>query len=196
RAAIAAAERDWQSALARVHAAAATAGRAEADLARHKYLLAQRAVPQERYDQVLATARAARADVDSMRALARGAQKVVEQQRLRLQQALSKEGEANRNAPRQISIREASVEAKQAAVKAAEAAVERAQLDLGYTRIVAPFAGVVGKRSVEPGQHVQPGEELVAVVAQDDLWVTANFKETQLERLRPGQKVRIKIDAL
>ncbi|HEY1586693.1 MAG TPA: HlyD family efflux transporter periplasmic adaptor subunit, partial [Polyangia bacterium] len=65
-----------------------------------------------------------------------------------------------------------------------------------YCKVVAPVAGVVGKRSVEPGQRVQPGEALVAVVALDDLWVTANFKETQLEHLRIGQSVRIKVDAL
>ena len=196
RAAIAAAEKEHQSALARVHGAEATDARAEADLARYKYLIAQRAVPQERFDQIEATAKATRADLDSARALARSAQKSVEQQQLKLQQALSRQGEANRNAPRQISIREANLAAKEAAVKAAEAAVERAKLDLAYCKVVAPVAGVVGKRDVEPGQHVQPGEELLAVVALDDLWVTANFKETQLEHLRIGQSVRIKVDAL
>ena len=196
RAAIAAAGRDYQSSLARVKASEANGARAEADLARYKYLLGQRAIPQERYDQVVATAKAARADTDSARALARSAQKTVEQQQARLQQALSRQGEANRNAPHQLSIREANIAAKEAAVKAAEAAVERAKLDLSYTKIAAPVAGVVGKRSVEPGQRVQPGEELLSVVALGDLWVTANFKETQLRRLRIGQKVRIKVDAL
>ena len=196
RAAIAAAERDYQSSLARVKASEANGARAEADLARYKYLLGQRAIPEERFDQVLATAKTARADVDSARALARSAQKSVEQQQARLQQALSRQGEANRNAPHQLSIKEANIAAKEAAVKAAEAAVERAKLDLSYTKIAAPVAGIVGKRSVEPGQRVQPGEELLSVVALGDLWVTANFKETQLRRLRIGQKVRIKVDAL
>lgn len=196
RAAIAAAERDYQASLARVKASEANGARAEADLTRYKYLLGQRAIPQERYDQVLATAKAARADVDSARALARSAQKSVEQQQARLQQALSRQGEANRNAPHQLNIKEANIAAKEAAVKAAEAAVERAKLDLSYTKIAAPVAGVVGKRSVEPGQRVQPGEELLSVVALGDLWVTANFKETQLRRLRIGQTVRIKVDAL
>ena len=196
RAAIAAAERDYQSALARVKAAEANGTRAEADLARYKYLLSQRAIPEQRYDAALATAKAARADVESARALARGAQKEVDQQKSQLQQALSRQGEANRNAPHQLSIREANIAAKEAAVKAADAALERAKLDLSYTKIMAPVAGVVGKRSVEPGQHVQPGEEMLSVVALGDLWVTANFKETQLNHLRVGQKVRIKVDAL
>jgi len=196
RAAVEAATRDHQSALAHVKAAAANQARADADLARYKYLLGQRAIPEERYDAIVAADKATRAEADSARALARSAQKSVEQQQARLQQALSRAGEAHRTAPEQLTIREANIAAKEAAVKAAEAAVERAKLDLEYTRIVAPVAGVVGNRSVEPGQRVQPGEPLLGVVALDDLWVTANFKETQLRRLRPGQKVRIKVDAL
>jgi membrane fusion protein (multidrug efflux system) len=196
RAAIIAAERDHQAALARVQAAVANQARADADLARYKYLLAQRAIPQERYDAYLAANKSARAETDSARALAHSAQKTVVQQEARLKQAESRAGEANRNAPHQLSIREANIAAKKAAVQAAEAAVERARLDLEYTRIVAPFAGIVGNRSVEIGQHVLPGEQLLAVVDLDDLWVTANFKETQLRHLRPGQSVRIKVDAL
>jgi len=196
RAAVAAAERDSQSALAHVKAAAANQARADADLARYKYLLAQRAIPQERYDSIVAVDKTARAEADATRAQAHAAQKSVEQAEARLQQALSRAGEAHRNAPAELTIREANIAAKEAAVKAAEAAVERAKLDLEYTRIVAPVSGVVGHRSVELGQRVQAGEPLVAVVALDDLWVTANFKETQLRRLRPGQSVRIKVDAL
>jgi membrane fusion protein (multidrug efflux system) len=196
RAAIIAAERDHQAALARVQAAVANQARADADLARYKYLLAQRAIPQERYDAYLAANKSARAETDSARALAHSAQKTVVQQEARLKQAESRAGEANRNAPHQLSIREANIAAKKAAVQAAAAAVERARLDLEYTRIVAPFAGIVGNRSVEIGQHVLPGEQLLAVVDLDDLWVTANFKETQLRRLRAGQSVRIKVDAL
>jgi membrane fusion protein (multidrug efflux system) len=196
RAAIVSAEREYQSALARVQVATANQARADADLARYKYLLAQRAIPQERFDAYLAAAKAARAETDSSRALAHSAKKTVEQQEARLQQAQSRAGEANRNAPHQISIREAAVSAREAAVKVAEANVARARLDLEYTHIVAPFAGVIGNRSVELGQHVQPGEQLLGVVDLADLWVTANFKETQLRHLAPGQSVRIKVDAL
>ncbi len=196
RAAVAAAERDAQAALARVASANATNVRAQADLARNQYLISQRAIPQATFDQFAATAKAARADVASAQATARAAQKAVEEQRARLEEALSRHGEVTRNAPRQLSIRQANIDAKEAAVKAAEAAVERARLDLEYTRVVAPFNGVVGKRTVERGQHVQPGEQLLAVVDLDDLWVTANFKETQLRLLRIGQKVHVKVDAL
>jgi membrane fusion protein, multidrug efflux system len=84
---------------------------------------------------------------------------------------------------------------RKAAVQAARAALNQALLDLSYTKIIAPVSGIVGKRSVEVGQRVQPGEELLAIVRDEDLWVTANFKETQLERIRPGQRATIYVDA-
>lgn len=196
KAAVDAAQRDYQSGVAKVHAAEATSERAQADLKRNEYLLAQRAITQQKYDEVLATAKAAAADVASARAAARAAQKTIDEQKGRLQQAIFRQGEVVKNAPRQLVIKKASIEAKQAAVKAAEAALARAKLDLEYTRIVAPFDGVVGKRTVEQGQHVQPGEQLLGLVDLNDVWVTANFKETQLRKLQIGQKVRISVDAL
>ncbi|MCU1276539.1 MAG: secretion protein HlyD family protein [bacterium] len=196
RAAVLAAERDAQSAQAKLYAADAADARAQADLARYKYLLGQRAIPPERYDAVTATAKSTHAEVESARALSRAAQKSIDQQQARLRQAMSRRGEVAKNAPRQLTIRQANIDAKAAAVQAAKAAVERARLDLEYTRIVAPLAGIIGKRSVELGQRVQPGESLLAVVDLDDLWVTANFKETQLRELRVGQPVRITVDAL
>lgn len=195
RASVDGAERDAQAALARVHAAEANNARAQADLVRNRFLIQQRAIPPQRYDEIVATAKAAEAELRSQQASARAAEKNVDEQRAKLQQALSRAGEVEKNAPRQLSIKQANIDAKEAAVKVAEAAVARAKLDLEYTRVVAPFAGVVGKRSAEPGARVQPGEQLMALVDVDDLWVTANFKETQLHQLRVGQKVRIKIDA-
>jgi membrane fusion protein, multidrug efflux system len=196
RAAVAAAERDAQAALARVHAAEATDARAQADLARNRFLIGQRAIAPQRFDEIAATAKAAHAELASQQATARAAQKAVDEQRARLQQALSRAGEAQKNAPHQLSIKQANTDAKTAAVKIAEANVARAKLDLDYTRITAPLAGVVGRRSAEPGQRVQPGEQLLAIVALDDLWVTANFKETQLRQLRIGQSVHVHVDAL
>jgi membrane fusion protein (multidrug efflux system) len=78
----------------------------------------------------------------------------------------------------------------------AQADLDQASLNYGYTRITAPMSGVIGKKGVEPGQRVQPGESLLAVVPLDDVWVTANFKENQLRRMRPGQPVDIHVDAL
>jgi membrane fusion protein (multidrug efflux system) len=85
---------------------------------------------------------------------------------------------------------------REAAVNEAQAELDQALLNLSYTKITAPMDGVIGKKSVEPGQRVQPGESLLAVVRLDDVWVTANFKEDQLRRMRPGQPVDIHVDAL
>ena len=91
---------------------------------------------------------------------------------------------------------EKQIASRQAVVAAAKAALEQARLNLSYTRILSPVAGVVGKKSVEVGQQVEPGQQLLAIVPLDDLWVTANFKETQLRRIRRGQHVSIHVDAL
>jgi membrane fusion protein (multidrug efflux system) len=195
-AAVAAAERDYQSAEARRTAARAEATRATVDEKRYRYLVRERAIPEERWDQVEATARTARAALASASALARSARKAVEQQRARRSQAESRQLEAQKNAPRTLDQRQSLLEARRAAVKIAEAQVARARLDLEYTRVCAPFDGVVGRRAVEPGQRVQPGEQLLALVDLGHLWVTANFKETQLGRLRIGQHARISVDAL
>ncbi len=88
------------------------------------------------------------------------------------------------------------IASREAAVSAAQAAVDQALLNLEYTRIVAPMSGVVGKKTVETGQQVQPGQQLLAIVPLDDIWVTANFKETQIRRMKPGQRATIYVDAI
>ncbi len=96
---------------------------------------------------------------------------------------------ATRSAQKAISSREASVQA-------AQAELDQALLNLSYTRILAPFGGVIGKKTVEVGQRVQPGEQLMAIVGLDDIWVTANFKETQVRRMHRGEQATIHVDAL
>ncbi len=80
-------------------------------------------------------------------------------------------------------------------VKQAQANVNQARLNLGYTNIVAPVSGIVSRKVAEPGMHVTPGQEIMAIVPLDDVWVTANFKETQLAHMRPGDHVRMTVDA-
>jgi len=88
------------------------------------------------------------------------------------------------------------IASRAAMVAAAQASLDQARLNLSYTRIVAPVGGVVGKKTVEVGQRIDPGQQLLAIVPLDDLWVTANFKETQLRRIKLGQRVSIHVDAL
>ena len=93
-------------------------------------------------------------------------------------------------------MKRAAVVSEQAAAKTEEVALERAKLNLDYTKIVAPVAGIVMKRTAEVGTHVGAGQQLLTIAQTDDLWVTANFKETQLRSLRPGQKAVLHVDAL
>ena len=195
-AALSAAARDHDAALAAVRESLAGQQKADADLARYKYLLGQQAVPRERYDAIVETAKSATAGVDSARARAKAAAKSVEQAQARVAQAESRSQEASQNAPHQLFVQRANIAARQAAVRAAKSALEQARLNLGYTRIVAPYDGLVGRRNVEPGNHVTPGQELLALVDTRELYVTANFKETQLHEIAVGQHVRVHVDAL
>jgi len=95
---------------------------------------------------------------------------------------------------KQVSMRTADAQAKVAKVAQARAALDAAVLNLSYTNIIAPVDGVATHKQVEPGQIVQAGQGLMVVVPLQDVWVTANFKETQLKNMRPGQKAEVKVD--
>jgi membrane fusion protein, multidrug efflux system len=94
-----------------------------------------------------------------------------------------------------LAIQQASSQSKQADVARDQAALDQAALNLTYTKIFAPATGVATKKNVEVGTRVSPGQELLAVVPLDDIWITANFKETQLKQVHPGQRVTVKVDA-
>jgi membrane fusion protein, multidrug efflux system len=111
-------------------------------------------------------------------------------------QAQSKLTRYRRTAPQQIAIRRATIASNQASAQSAQAQVETAQLKLSYTKIVAPVDGIVLKRSAEIGSHVAAGQQLMQIAQVGDLWVTANFKETQLRGIRPQQSARLHVDAL
>jgi membrane fusion protein (multidrug efflux system) len=194
-AAVAWAERDFLANQGRLREAEANNARAQLDLARYKDLVAKDEVPRMTYDQALASANAQAAGVDSARAAVEASQKLVDQRRAQLAQSQSRLGEASRTAPERLEISRANVAAKEADVQVARARQEQAQLNVSYTKLFAPVSGVVTKRSVEVGNHVQPGQQLYLVAQLDDLWVTANFKETQLRHIRPGQRVNIWVDA-
>jgi membrane fusion protein (multidrug efflux system) len=194
-AALAAAERDQLAAQSHVLEVEANNAKAQADLARYKTLVDKNEVSRSDYDQVVSASKSYAASVDSARASADAAQKVVEQRRAQLEMSRSMMESARVNAPNQVAISRANLQSKQADVQAAQAALDRAQLDLSYCQIVAPVAGVVTKRTVEPGEHVSKGQRLVTLADLSDLWVTANFKESQLRQMHPGQSVTISVDA-
>jgi len=152
-------------------------------------LLASNTVPQQEYDQRETAADVAQAAV----AVAR---KRVDQRMSRLQQAQTRLNEARANAPRQLVAREAGVSVRQANLELTQAQLRQAQLNLSYAKVAAPVAGIIGKRSVNLGDRVQPGQQLMSLTQNDDLWVTANFRETQIEHMKAGQPVSVHVDAI
>jgi membrane fusion protein (multidrug efflux system) len=193
---VAAAERNYQSALAKVAESEANNVKAQADVGRYRPLAASDEVPQEQFAQVEANAKALAATVDANRQAAAAAQKQVDQAREQLAQAKERAAETTSNAPRQVAIRRANVASRQAALAAAQAQLDQAALNLSYCKIATPVGGIVAKRIAEVGQHVAPGQQVFLISQIDDLWVTADFRETQLKLMQPGQSVRIHVDAL
>jgi membrane fusion protein (multidrug efflux system) len=194
-AAVAGAERDLAAAEAHQREVEANNAKAQADVARYRALVDKDEVAREQYDTVVAAAKAQAAAVDSARASAEASRKVVDQRRAQLAQSESRQNQANRNAPHEVAASRANVRLKQASAKAVQTRLDKALLNLSYTTVVAPVEGVIGTRSVEIGATVQPGQQLFTIAQISDIWVTANFKETQLQHIHPGQHVTIAVDA-
>jgi membrane fusion protein (multidrug efflux system) len=186
---------------ARLQEAQANATRASRDLERMKQLIVKDEVSQQQYDAAVAAADAAKATVDSARAAineATQAVSVAESRRVQATNALTQAEAELRTAhtgPEQVAVTRARAASAAARVLQAKAVLEQAKLNLAYTIIKAPMAGRVSKKSVEPGQVIQAGQPLMAIVPLDDIWVTANFKETELKNMRPGQRATVEVDA-
>ena len=195
-AAVAAAQHDRDAAAARLAEAEANNSKAQSDLARYKILIANEEVSQQEFDQVDAAAKAQAANVAANRSAVESASRVVDQRKAQVEQARTRLAQYRQNAPRQLAMRQAAVQSQQANEQSAKAQLELAQLRLSYTRVTSPVAGIVMKRSAEVGAHVSAGQQLLMIAETDDLWVTANFKETQLARIQPGQKATVHVDAI
>ena len=192
---ISGAEKNYAAAQANVRLAQANSVKAQSDLERYKQLVAKDEISKQQYDQAIASAEAAAATVDSAKAEATAAQQQVAQARERLRQAQA-DFKNSQTAPKQMAVIEARKNSAEALVEKNQALLDQAQHNLDYTHIVAPLDGVIGRRSVEVGQNVQPGQEMMSEVPIKDLWITANFKETQVRKMKVGQPVKIHIDAL
>jgi membrane fusion protein, multidrug efflux system len=199
---VASAEQEYQSALAQVRLAQANHNNDEAEVVRYKSLVDKDEVSREQYDTKVTTAKASQATVEANQAVADSRRKQVDQARAQVNTAVAqlntakaRERLAQQNAPRNLAIQQANVQSRQADVDKDRAALDQAKLNLEYCRIYSPVTGVATKKSAQIGTRVSPGQELLSVVPLDDLWITANFKETQLKQMRPGQRVTIKVDA-
>ena len=193
---LAVAQRQFEAAQATLREAAANDLKAQDDVTRYKPLAAKDEIPQRQYSQAVNSQNATAAAVDAAGASAAAAEQTVTQARARLAQAQAQLRAAGTR-PEQIAAQRSRALAAEAETQRAAAALQQAQLNLQYTTIVAPVSGIVGQRSVQPGQNVSPGQQLMTIVPLDsqNLWVTANFKETQLKYMRPGQPASISIDA-
>jgi membrane fusion protein (multidrug efflux system) len=191
---VGAAGQELESAKAELAAAEANAQKTDADLSRYAQLVARQDVSRQQYDQAVAAAKANRAAVASADAVVRADQQIMQEAQGKLLQAKATL-QSSQTAPEQVSLAHAKYDSANAQVERRKAELEQAELNLSYTIIRSPVNGIVGKKSVEIGQNVGVGQELVDVVPLDDVWITANFKETQLRHMRPGDAVEIKVDA-
>lgn len=194
RAGIAAAKQQYDAANAQLAQAEANNTKAQTDLQRYKILVDKQEISAQQYDQAIAAAKASAAAVDAAHAQASAAQAQVNQAQGKLAQADANLRGAH-TAPQQIEATRSKAESAQAIAQRFKAQLDQAQLNLQYTTIVAPVSGVVTQRTVEIGQNVSIGQQLMKIVNLDDIWVTANFKETQLRNMHPGQRVTISVDA-
>jgi len=171
------------------------------DLARYKTLVAKDEISRQQYDAAVAAEAATQAAVESARADVARAEQAIQVAQSQVAQARAAVAEAQagvqaaQTAPQQVASSRAQYSSAQARIDQARAMVNQAELNLQYTTIRAPVAGVIGNRTVQVGQVVQTGQALMAVVPLEEIYVTANFKETQLHHMLPGQEAIISVDA-
>ncbi len=187
RANLAAAQKEADAARAQLRRSQADYEKAAADLQRYTGLYQKQEISRQQFDTAVAAEQMGKANVEATAAAVSAAQSRVTQAEAQVRAA--------QTAPQQIQVTQERAGAAGAQVEQKRAAVEQAELNLQYTTITAPVSGIVSKRNVEPGQVVQPGQPLVSIVNLEDLWTTANFKETQLKSMRVGQPANIEVDA-
>lgn len=193
---LSAARKDVQQLTAQLAQAQANDRQAQLEKDRAEKLLSTGAVSQADFDARVNGAAATSAAVSAIEQSLAAARDRVLQQQAAITSVASRLDEVQSNAPRQVATRQASVAFRQAAVDLAKAQLAQAERNVAYTQILAPISGVVAKKAVAVGDHVAPGQSIVALSQTDDLYVTANYRETQLEPIHPGQPAAVHVDAL
>jgi membrane fusion protein, multidrug efflux system len=179
----------------------ANALKAQKDLARYKDLVDKDEISKQDYDSAQAAADVSSAQVQSAKAQVVAAQHALDQAVAQVNQAKAQLATAEvqyrqyrQVEPKQIAVTQARYKQAEAQAKQSQAALDQAKLNLSYTLIKAPVNGLVSRKTAEPGMQVSPGQQLMSLIPLDDIWVTANFKETQLKHMRVGQAVEIEVD--
>lgn len=194
KAGIAAARQQFEAAKAQLAQAEANNVKAQNDLVRYKQLVDKQEISQQQYDQAVAAARANAATVDAARASADAAAAQVEQAQGKLLQAEADLRTAQ-TAPQTVQVSRSRAQSAQATAERKRAELQQAELNLTYTKVIAPVTGIISNRTVELGQNVQANQEMLKLIPLDDIWVTANFKETELREMKAGQSASISVDA-
>ncbi len=193
-ASVAQAERQLEAAHASVAQADANSIKAQQDLERYKPLVEKDVISKQQFDSAVAAADSAKAAVANAHATEQAAADGVRVARQKEEQAQAQLQYA-KTGPQQVAAQSARAKQALAQVQQAQAQLDQANLNLSYTKIVAPTAGIITRKSVEINQNVSPGQNLLTLVSLEGLWVTANFKETQLKHMAAGQPVEIEVDA-
>jgi membrane fusion protein (multidrug efflux system) len=194
QAGVAQAEKQLEAVQARVVEAQANNTKAQADLERYRTLVEKDVISKQQWDAAVAAADAAKASLADANATQLAAEQGVRLARDKLTESHAQLKYAQ-TGPQQVAAQTSKYKQAEAQVQQAQAQLDQAQLNLSYTKIVAPVSGIITRKSVEVNQNVSAGQNLLTLVSLEDLWVTANFKETQLRRMRAGQEVEIHVDA-
>jgi membrane fusion protein (multidrug efflux system) len=195
-AALAAASQDLAASSAKMNEAEALRSRDDSDLKRYEQLFQAGTISRQDYERALAAAKSSDASAEAVKANLASAEKMVEQRRAEVQTQIAHRKQIASTAPGQLLIRRADLATAEANVEATAAQLRRAALNLSFCHIVSPVRGIVTQRSAEIGNRVAEAQPLMMIVATDDTWITANFKETQLARMRAGEHVKVHVDAL
>ena len=191
---IAQSEKQLDAAQAEVLAAEAENTKAQLDLQRYTPLVKRDVVSRQQFDAIVATAASKKAQLAQAKANLSGAKDEVRVANDKLASARATYNSAG-TGPKQIAAQKAKADAAAAEVQAAEAELAADRLNLSYTKIVAPESGIVNKRTAQVGQNVSAGQTMMTLIPLKHLWITANFKETQLDHMRIGQPATVKVDA-
>ncbi|MGD0213675.1 MAG: HlyD family secretion protein [Terriglobales bacterium] len=196
QAGIEAARQQFDAAKAQIAQADANNTKAQNDLLRYKQLIDKQEISEMQYDQAVDSAHAAAAALQAARSNADSYAAQIKQAQSKLEQANADLRTAG-NRTHTMRVIQARAESAQAIADQKKAELNQAELNLQYTKVIAPVSGAVSNRTVEVGQNVQPGQVMMMIIPLDEanIWVTANFKETQLSKMKPGQAAEISVDA-
>ncbi len=195
-AAVAQAQKQVSAAQARVDQARANALKAQLDVDRYTPLVAKDVISKQQFDQAVAQAAANNGALLEAQQNVIAQQAAVAQSQSRLASARSDAEQARQNGPKQVQVQQARAQAANADIQQQQAKVDQAKLNLTYCHITAPVAGIINRKNVAVGQNISVGQNMLTIIPLDNLWITANFKETQLQKMKVGQKVTVSVDAL